>query len=186
MTKKPSNIHWKLLGIGFVISVLALAVGFYALVQEKPKAEIYLAFDTGEENTFEVAEPLTVWLFETNFGLGSSPGRFKDDPDTIRLYGPDGTQIPFSDDTLGEQGGRGTFVLPKAGTYRLVADSVGEVESYGDLRGRRPYPLCRTVCDVAFFYALPTGAALFFIGLLLTLIRGVGKLFSGKEKNLTS
>lgn len=186
MTKKPSHLHWKLLGIGFVISVLALAVGFYALFQEKPKAEVHLAFDTGEEKSFEVAEPLTMWLYETNFGLGSSPGRFEDDPEAIRLYGPDGSQIPFSDDTLGEEGGRGTFVLPKAGTYRLVADSVGEVESYGDLRGRRPYSVYRTICDAAFFYALPTGAALFFIGLLLALIRGVRKLFSTEEKSLPS
>lgn len=178
--KKNLGLWWKSLLAGISLSILALAFGLIGLFAEKPEPTVYMEFNTGDEVEFELKERVTMWLEETNRGLGSSPGTIRDPEDTIRLYGPDGQQIPLSKVRLGDKGSsKGTFVAPGAGTYKLVADSVGRSESYGRLRGIRPYSIYRTICDISFFYALPLGIGLFLLGLVLGIIRGIRKLMEG-------
>lgn len=184
MSKRNIVLWWKFLVVGAILVSLSVGVGFFALTRPKPEAEKYVSFDTGEVKTFELTEPATLWLFETNSGLGSSPGRFRDEAEMIRLFAPDGSRIPLKEDRLGEVGAiSGTFGAPAAGIYRLEADSVGQVESYGDLRGRRPYSLYRTLCDGAFFYVLPFGLGLILLGIVLGIIRGVRRMFFQQEKD---
>ena len=160
---------------------LSVVVGFMAGVSNKPKAEVYVKFYTGNEEVFEMSEATTMWLYETNRGLGSSPGSISDPEKTVRVYGPDGQQIPFSEDTKGEVGAvMGTYEAPSAGSYRLVADSMDvHAESHGDLRGRRPYSFVRTVCDLCFFFLFPLGLLLILIGVILGVIRGFSKAVEG-------
>ena len=160
---------------------LSLVVGFIVGVSDKPEAVVYVKFDTGDEEVFEMTEGATMWLYETNRGLGSSPGSISNPEETVRVYGPDGAKLPFSEDKQGEVGAvMGTYEAPSAGTYRLVADSVDKhAESYGDLRGRRPYSIARTVCDVCFFFLFPLGLFLSVVGVILGVIRGFGKAMEG-------
>lgn len=154
--KKRSGLWWKVLVAGTLLAFLAVTLGFYAGFQKKPEAERYVRFNTGSEVTFELKEGRILWLEETNFGLGSSPGSISDPAKTVRLYDPKGQQIPLSEERHGDEGSSdGTFDAPGPGTYKLVANSVGKPESHGRLRGRRPYSFYRTVCDVCFFYVLP-------------------------------
>lgn len=179
--KKPSGLWWKMLLAGVFLTGLSLVVGFMAGVSDKPEAEVYVRFYTGKEEVFEMSEATTMWLYETNRGLGSSPGSISDPEKTVRVYGPDGRQIPFSEDRKGEVGAvMGTYEAPSPGTYRLVADSVDvHAESHGDLRGRRPYSFLRTVCDVCFFFLFPLGLLLTLIGIILGVIRGFAKVAEG-------
>lgn len=111
--RKPSGLWWKSLVSGIVLAFLAVVVGFLTAIKEKPEGRLYVSFNTGQEVTFELKEGVTMWLEETNRGLGSSPGRIENAEETVRLYGPDGQQIPFSDDQLGDGGySEGTFVAP--------------------------------------------------------------------------
>lgn len=177
--KKPSGLWWKTLLAGVVLTILSVTVGLFAAFKEKPKAEVYVRFNTGDEESFEMSKGGTMWLHETNFGLGSSPGSIDDPAKTVRVYGPDGQQIPFVD-SLPDEPGWGTYAAPGPGTYKLVADSVGEkVESHGELRGVRPYSVYRTICDVCFIYVLPLGLGLGFLGVVLGIIRGAGKAMKG-------
>lgn len=166
---------------GVLATVLSIVVGFMAAVGEKPKAVVYVSFDTGKEETFEMSEGATMWLHETNRGFGSSPGSISDPEKTVRLYGPDGQQIPLSDGRKGEDGAvMGTYEAPVAGTYKLVADSVDvHAESDGELRGRRPYSFLRTVCDACFFFILPLGLLLVVVAVILGVIRGFSKAMEG-------
>ena len=174
--RKPSGLWWKSLVSGIVLAFLAVVVGFLTAIKEKPEGRLYVSFNTGQEVTFELKEGVTMWLEETNRGLGSSPGRIENAEETVRLYGPDGQQIPFSDDQLGDGGySEGTFVAPGPGEYKLVADSVGQAESRGRLRGRRPYSVCRTICDVCFFYVLPFGLGLVLLGIIFGVVRLIGR-----------
>ena len=179
--KKSFGLWWKVILAGMVVSVLAVIVGVFAMSQPKAEAKIYVGFNTGEEKEFEMTGTGTMWLHETNSGLGSSPGRIEDAEKTVRVYGPDGGQLVMSEDRLEEVGSiHGTYTATIPGTYKLVADSVGKAESSGQLRGKRPYSLMRSVCDYAFFYALPAGLGLVVLGLLFGLIRGLGKMIGGR------
>lgn len=178
--KKRLGLWWKFLVIGIVLSFLGIVVGFLAAIKDKPEGEIYVRFDTGKEVTFELKDETTMWLEETNHGLGSSPGTIRDAAETVRLYGPDGQQIPLSEDRYGDGGSsKGTFEAPGPGVYKLAADSVGRAESYGRLRGRRPYSFYRTICDICFFWLLPIGLLLILLGIVFGLIRGFGKAMEG-------
>lgn len=176
--KKPSGLWWKTLLAGVVLTFSSVTVGLFAATREKPKAEVYVKFNTGQEKSFEMSKGDKMRLHETNFGLGSSPGSISDPAKTVRVYGPDGGQIPFVENPPDERGW-GSYTAPGPGTYKLIADSVGKAESHGELRGVRPYSFYRTLCDVCFVYVLPLGIGLVLLGIVLGLIRGAGKALEG-------
>lgn len=179
--KKPSGLWWKMLLGGILTTGLSLVVGFMIAVMDKPEAVVYVGFGTGTEKTFEMSEGATMWLHETNRGLGSSPASISDPEKTVRIFGQNGEQLSFSEDRQGEEGAvMGTYEAPSAGTYRLVADSAGKhAESHGELRGRRPYSFLRTVCDVCFFFLFPLGLLLIVVSVILGVIRGFGRVLEG-------
>lgn len=184
--EKSSGLWWKIVLAGMLVSVVAVIVGFYAMLQPKPEAEVYVGFNTGQEKTFEMTETGTMWLHETNFGLGSSPGSIEDAAKTVRVYGPDGSQLIMSEDRLGEDGHvEGTFTVTNPGTHKIIADSVGRhAESHGQLRGKRPYSSMRSVCDISFFYAFPTGLGVVILGTVMGIFRGLGRLMNGKAQEV--
>ena len=57
---------------------LGIAVGFLTMIKEKLVGEIYTQFDAGKKVSFELTEGRTLWLEETNHGLGSLPGTIRD------------------------------------------------------------------------------------------------------------
>ena len=179
--KKPSGLWWKMLLGGILTTGLSPVLGFMVAVMDKPKAVVYVGFSTGQEKIFEMSEGATMWLHETNRGLGSSPASISDPEKTVRIFGPDGEPLSFSEDRQGEDGAvMGTYEAPSAGTYRLIADSAGKhAESRGELRGRRPYSFLRTLCDVCFFVLLPLGLLSSVAGVVLGIIRGLGKALEG-------
>ena len=181
--KKRSGWWWKIILTGMVLSVVSVIVGVYAMFDPKPEAVVYVGFSTGEEKEFEMTQTGVMWLHETNHGLGSSPGSIEDAAKTVRVYGPDGVQLAMSDDYFGEDGHlRGSFNVTTPGMHRLVADSVGQSESHGQLRGRRPYSVMRTICDLSFFKVLPTGLGLVLLGTVMGIFRGLGNLMRGKSE----
>lgn len=182
---KSSGLWWKIVLAGMVVSVVAVVVGFYAMSRPKAEAKVYVGFRTGEEKAFELTETGIIWLHETNYGLGSSPGSIEDAGKTVRVYGPNGEPLPLSEEDYGEDGHVwGTFSIVTPGTHKIVSDSVGQAESHGQLRGKRPYSVMRTICDVSFLNVLPTGVGLVLLGIVMGICRGLGNLIKGKAGKL--
>lgn len=141
----------------------------YWLLTKKFQGETLVEISTGMEKSFEVEEAQSVKFFDTNTGLGSSPGKI--DPEKgVYLYQPNGGLCEL--DTADAGGASfyfGQFHLPVAGTYRFVLDDLPEVGSRGALIAQDTLPFRGESIAIA-LTSLGFAGPLAFLGGLLWMI----------------
>jgi hypothetical protein len=141
----------------------------YWLLTKKFQGETLVEISTGKEESFEVEEAQSVKFFDTNTGLGSSPGKI--DPEKgVYLYQPNGELCELDTaDTGGSSFYFGQFHLPVAGTYRFVLEDLPKVGSRGALIAHDKLPFRSKSISIA-LTCLGFAGPMAFLGGLLWMI----------------